>query len=708
MLKLYSYITVLFLALTLVPASAGANQSLVLEKTFSENINRSLHYYVDEKNELSTDTILNTPKEFQKVESENLPLSDVKLQTIWAKLPIQNWSNKNEKYYISFFPPYLGNIEIYKKEDGKLNLISKTGSLINQNFQELSSDLSAPIDIDPGTSDFIIKITSIGAGLSVNLQDEKTFKRSKAIDEIIFSFIIGALMMLALYHIFIYFTSKENIYFYYVCYTFSMILFQFGMTGFNRYLLPPTVLGFPFGYLGSLLAGNLLIISTSLFTYKLLELNTKNWKYKYPLPCIAFLAVLATATLLLTESATSIIFTRGLGALVIITSISTATVMSFRKNPTARFYLLSWSPILLGTIVLILTLSGTIKESPATTWILPFGSIAESLLLAFAIGNRLQKMTKEKIQEQKMKLKAYDQLKDNFEKMKARDTIIKTYVSPTILTELALGKSPIDYPPQHISRTILFTDLRNYTGLTEKISSEKAYSYLNHYFTTLNESIFKHNGEVDKLIGDAIMATFNNADNSLKAYAEFRANFNLINRSRIKKGLRPIYFGTGISFGEVLSANFGSLHKLDRTIVGDAVNIASRCESLTKKYGVNLVATPEFISKLDSTDLVRPLDLPTLRGKKGQQLVHEIFLDNPQDVIDYKMTTKKPLEEHITLRENGQYEDALLIVEELIKNCPRHKYVRNKIMDTSLYIIKESILEELKNKDRVNHGKTAA
>ncbi len=281
---------------------------------------------------------------------------------------------------------------------------------------------------------------------------------------------------------------------------------QMTLTGFYKYISAPQIFSFPIGYLGSLLFSNLAFMSLLLFTSELFNLKSKNLKLLKFYRLLQLICFVGAISVLIFQNYISIPITRFTGVFVIICIVYTAIKEVVGGNKTAYFFLFSWAPIIVGIVLTVLVLNGYLVQNTFTNWILSIGSVLESLLLGMAIGNRLNTTTKEKIHEQNLRIKAYQQIEENFNKLKQRDTIIKSFVSPSILTEVALKRDPINYPPQNVVKAILFADIRDYTPLTEKTEPSEAYEILNLFFQTINKAVFDNDGEVDKLIGDAARA----------------------------------------------------------------------------------------------------------------------------------------------------------------------------------------------------------
>ena len=151
------------------------------------------------------------------------------------------------------------------------------------------------------------------------------------------------------------------------------------------------------------------------------------------------------------------------------------------------------------------------------------------------------------------------------------------------LETLQLGRADED------NVAILFIDIRGFTGLSENMNPQELMNFLNSYFLRMNEPIHKNLGFIDKFIGDAIMALFDHpngtnqqkAIDSLQAAIDLRTAIELYNQHRQNSNYPPISVGIGIHFGPVIFGTVGSEDRMDTTVIGDSVNIASRIEALT-------------------------------------------------------------------------------------------------------------------------------
>ena len=236
---------------------------------------------------------------------------------------------------------------------------------------------------------------------------------------------------------------------------------------------------------------------------------------------------------------------------------------------------------------------------------------------------------------------AYQAIKNYaFEAVVARDnekrirTIFQKYVPQEIVDQLLqikekdasllIGKKQLC--------TIFFSDIRDFTSITESLPPEELVGTLNNYFNHMVYIIVQNHGIVDKFIGDAIMGVYgapvsygNDAANALKACFEMIRSLKSFNDEMSEKGKINLRIGMGLSSGDVIAGNIGSEQKMDYTVIGDPVNLASRLEGLTKVYKVPVIISEFTYNYVSSIYPARELDLIRVKGKLKPTAIYQPF-----------------------------------------------------------------------------------
>ncbi|NER31971.1 MAG: adenylate/guanylate cyclase domain-containing protein, partial [Symploca sp. SIO1C4] len=222
---------------------------------------------------------------------------------------------------------------------------------------------------------------------------------------------------------------------------------------------------------------------------------------------------------------------------------------------------------------------------------------------------------------------------EDISREKRMKTTMYRYLTPGVAEQvLALGEDMM-MEGERKDVTILFSDIRGYTTLTENLGASEVVSLLNKYFETMVEAVFNHDGTLDKFIGDALMAVFgaplplrdNHAWMAVKSALEMRWRLAEFNQDRICTKQPLIRIGIGISSGEVVSGNIGSQKRMDYTVIGDGVNLSSRLESVTKEYNCDIILS-EYTYKLCSDHIwARELDKIRVKGKHQAVSIYELI-----------------------------------------------------------------------------------
>ncbi len=183
---------------------------------------------------------------------------------------------------------------------------------------------------------------------------------------------------------------------------------------------------------------------------------------------------------------------------------------------------------------------------------------------------------------------------------------------------------------------VLFSDIRDFTTLSERSEAEEVVKMLNEYFSHMLDPIFQYEGMLDKFISDAIMAVFgvplnkeDDAERAVRAALEMRRALKKYNETRVAQGLTPIQNGIGITKGDAVSGNIGSEQRMEYTVIGDTVNIASRLEGLTKNYPQKILVNEGVYLEIKDRIPCVDLGFAHVKGKEGD--VHIYGIPDPVD-----------------------------------------------------------------------------
>lgn len=224
---------------------------------------------------------------------------------------------------------------------------------------------------------------------------------------------------------------------------------------------------------------------------------------------------------------------------------------------------------------------------------------------------------------------------DRMSKLRLRRTL-ERYVSPQVAAQIAFQKEDFEalLKGQSLQTAILFADIRGFTTLSSQLPPEVLLPQLNQYLGAMVAAITARQGCVDKFIGDAVMAAFGSPIssgvkqdvlNAVLAALDMRAALDELRQTWAAEG-KPVFFnGIGINFGAAIAGNIGSPQRLEYTVIGDAVNVASRVESLTKEFVTDLIVTQSVYDLVcEEVDAI-PLGARKLRGRSEATVLYQVI-----------------------------------------------------------------------------------
>ncbi|MCX5830639.1 MAG: response regulator [Deltaproteobacteria bacterium] len=281
---------------------------------------------------------------------------------------------------------------------------------------------------------------------------------------------------------------------------------------------------------------------------------------------------------------------------------------------------------------------------------------------------------------------------DNFQLLaesERRLKITKAYTRDSLVRIIQDGGDPTSYQPKEINIAVFFNDIRDFTSFSEKMPPIDVVKFLNTYFDMINEIIIRNRGEIDKLIGDCVMAAFGDPLDAVRAAIEANRALNEYNRKRVEQNLRIVKTGIGITYGSVIIGNIGSASKLDYTLIGDTVNTASRLESLTKHYGVSTILSDDLVKCLHGISDVRFLDIALVKGKKEPIKIYELYEQKTDQIKDIYKRIQPELDRAFHLYYVGEIDEAYELYCKIAKRIGSFESCANEIIDPALIFYKE-------------------
>jgi adenylate cyclase len=219
-------------------------------------------------------------------------------------------------------------------------------------------------------------------------------------------------------------------------------------------------------------------------------------------------------------------------------------------------------------------------------------------------------------------------LEDITEEKRVRSTMSR-YMSKEVADQL-LEAGELELGGKEQKVTVMFSDIRRFTTIAEALGPRQTVSLLNDYFTEMVDVIFQHGGILDKYMGDGIMALYgaplvgpNDSDNAVAAADAMVRQLAALNARRAERGEDPLDIGIGFSTGPTVVGNIGSVRRLDYTVIGDTVNLASRLEGATKQYNARILLSEMTVRDLKRPATVREIDLIRVKGKDRPVAVYE-------------------------------------------------------------------------------------
>ena len=247
------------------------------------------------------------------------------------------------------------------------------------------------------------------------------------------------------------------------------------------------------------------------------------------------------------------------------------------------------------------------------------------------------------------------------------------YVSKDVYDQLVDNPALARLGGQRRQMTVLFSDIRGFTSVSEKGEPEDIVQTLNEYFTRMVDIVFKHKGTLDKFVGDMVMALFgaplddvNHAEHAVDAALEMIVELSRLNERWTAEGRPALDIGIGINTGPMIAGNIGSEAIMSYTVIGDAVNLGSRLESLNKQYSTRIIISDATRAALPDRYIFRPLGDVVVKGKTQPVAIFEVV---GRGAVDQPTARRRP---QLLRSERGALMKLWIIVAMLAVSSPAY------------------------------------
>ena len=253
----------------------------------------------------------------------------------------------------------------------------------------------------------------------------------------------------------------------------------------------------------------------------------------------------------------------------------------------------------------------------------------------------------------------------------------------TVITEIKLG----DQVEKIV--TVLFSDIREYTTLSEQMTPEENFSFVCSFNERMGPIIRKHHGFINQYLGDAIMAIFpGTAADALAAAVDMQKEVLEFNKIRELNNQQPIRIGVGMHTGPLIMGITGDKDRMDAATISDSVNTASRIESLTKHYKASIILSDTSLEQISQKDHfhLRYLGMVQLKGKQAPTNIHECFSGNTEQELQNKLASLSYFNEGVSHYLNKSFDQASTAFQKVVELNPHDRTAKYFLNNTKKMI----------------------
>lgn len=478
--------------------------------------------------------------------------------------------------------------------------------------------------------------------------------------------VIGILAVFAVYHFVLFFSLKDKLYLWYFLLLVSAVWWYISAHGYGLMFFWP---GYPeWDKASPLYAVAVALAMWTQFSKRYLDADLSAPGQNLLLNLMMPLFVIPVILIWMNNGGMA----QAVMAMVAAGAIGSVLYVAFSSSKMegshSSSFLMANSAVLIPGVLILMEYNGWMVSSGYAVSALELGMVMQVALTSLGLGDRLTALRKEKeealereVEGKREALEQQKELTEGYARFVPMEFI--ELIERKSITQVQLGDA------RQFEMTVLFSDIRSFTSMCEKLTPEGCFAFLNEYLGEMGPLIRNSNGFIDKYIGDAIMALFpESPDDAVHAAVEMQRGLHRVNSKRAARREAPIATGIGIHTGALMLGTLGESERMDSTVISDSVNTASRLEGLCKTYGATIIVSQETMERVKdySKYAFRFLGAVQLKGKVELTPFLEVYECDELALRGAKEQTKSVFEQGVTAFLHSEFQVAMGCFEQVL------------------------------------------